>query len=75
MYGYSFAAAEVGVEHRVTHGIVAYPSELPWSGQVRLKYVSPSRVTWLGTRNARITIGTRVHAYDRASGVLDSNTL
>lgn len=33
MYGYSFAAAEVGVEHRVTHGIVAYPSELPWSGQ------------------------------------------
>eukprot|EP00965_Chrysotila_dentata_P222991 6193320-Pleurochrysis_carterae.AAC.1 len=28
MYGYAFGAAEVGVDHVVTHGIVAYPSEV-----------------------------------------------
>ena len=28
MYGYSFGAAEVGVAHVITHGVVAYPSEV-----------------------------------------------
>jgi len=35
MYGYSFAAAEVGVEHVVSRGVVAYPSSISLTGEVR----------------------------------------
>ena len=28
MYGYAFGAAEAGVEHVVTHGVVKYPGEV-----------------------------------------------
>jgi hypothetical protein len=39
MYGYAFGAAEAGVEHVITHGVVRYPGEVADTASAQAPYI------------------------------------